>query len=67
MTHGWRTRRSRRRGDLHVEPVADLRPHARTRRCWCHPQVQRVDGVRTRVVVHHSLDGRELIERHGVN
>ncbi len=40
----------------HVVPVDDLREHSVTR-CWCRPVDD--DGV----VVHNSLDGRELYER----
>ncbi len=56
--------------DVHVLPTDDLREHSETRDCWCIPDVlpldhwDRLDGAR--VVVHHALDGRELIEAHGV-
>lgn len=53
--------------DVHVLPIDDLRPHEETRDCWCHPDTQREPyeeaGI---VVVHHSLDGRELVERYGL-
>jgi hypothetical protein len=51
--------------DLHVEPVDDLREHDQTRTCWCHPDLQQ-EGTRV-IVIHHSADGRELVEEHGVN
>jgi hypothetical protein len=40
----------------HVLPVADLRQHSFDE-CWCDPQDH--DGV----IVHNSLDRRELYER----
>ena len=40
----------------HVYPVNDLREHS-VARCWCRPTND--DGV----VVHNSLDCRELYER----
>ena len=56
------------KSDIHVLPVGDLREHEETRDCWCKPTKTREayeeDAV---VVVHNSLDGRELVERHGVN
>ena len=50
---------------IHVVPVNDLREHEeRGTTCWCCPQVYTEDGET--VVVHNSLDGRELVERHGL-
>lgn len=49
--------------DIHVLPLTDLREHDETRTCWCQPKVERVKGV---VVTHNSADGRELVERHGL-
>ncbi len=50
---------------IHVVPVNDLKEHEeRGTTCWCYPQVYEEDGET--VVVHNSLDGRELIERHGL-
>lgn len=62
-------------GDLpkiHVAPVRDLRDHLlQGRGCWCRPRctVERNPlGTATGVVVaHNSEDGRELIERFGLN
>lgn len=52
--------------DIHVHPVGDLRDHELTRTCWCQPDVrQDPDGDGT-LVIHNSLDGRELIEKHGL-
>lgn len=39
----------------HVYPAHDLREHSLTN-CWCNPTDD--DGI----LVHHSLDGRELYE-----
>lgn len=50
--------------DIHVLPVHDLREHVKSRDCWCAPDLQRESG--TVIVVHRSADGRELIERHGL-
>lgn len=50
--------------DVHVVPVKDLREHTETRDCWCHPDL--VNEWRTVVVVHNALDGRELVERTGL-
>lgn len=51
--------------DLHVLPIEDLREHEETRDCWCGPRLEQ-EGE-TMIVVHNSLDGRELIEAHGIN
>jgi len=50
---------------VHVVPVGDLRAHReRGTTCWCEPKVERLDrGV---LVTHNSMDGRELIEKHGL-
>ncbi len=53
------------RYDVHVLPVNDLREHEQTRTCWCKPRVTRED--KNYIIVHASLDGRELVEAHGVN
>lgn len=41
---------------IHVMPVNDLREHLCSKDCWCSPTED--EGV----YVHHSLDGRELVE-----
>ena len=52
---------------VHVVPENDLRPHIETGTdCWCKPRVEKHPGHDV-VVVHNSMDGRELVERHGVN
>ena len=44
-----------------VVPVNDLRDHEEgTGRCWCRPRVEEEDGAT--IVVHNSMDGRELYE-----
>jgi hypothetical protein len=40
---------------IQVIPVDDLREHSLTE-CWCEPHED--EGI----IVHHSLDGRELYE-----
>ena len=52
--------------DLHVLPVHDLREHVEDVTCWCLPTAVREPG-HAAVIVHHSQDGRELVEEHGVN
>lgn len=49
---------------VHVLPVNDLREHVESEACWCAPSVERV-GQGT-LVTHNSMDGRELVERHGL-
>jgi hypothetical protein len=47
---------------VHIVPVADSAPHRDDGTpCWCRPRLERVgdDGL---VVIHHSADGRELVE-----
>ena len=57
--------------DIHVLPVDDLIEHVESETCWCVPFIESVreldDGVERRVIVHTAHDGRELVERHGVN
>lgn len=56
---------------VHVLPISDLREHEETLTCWCQPRVVRTDEETGEdyvapVVIHNSLDGRELVEEHGV-
>lgn len=56
----------------HVLPIDDLREHEESPACWCQPTVQTEDSetgepYRAPLVVHNSLDGRELVEQHGIN
>lgn len=43
--------------DLHVLPTNDLYVHEEDELCKCNPEIIRVLG--TRMIVHHSFDGRE--------
>jgi hypothetical protein len=47
-------------GTLHVLPIDDAIQHEESDDCVCGPETEFVEGGR--VVVHHSLDGRELDE-----
>ena len=50
---------------IHIMPVDDLVEHDDCIACWCQPRtIQEPDAVL--VVVHHAMDGRELIEEHGI-
>ena len=57
--------------DIHVTPINDLRAHLDSRDCWCKPRIEIEEDFLTDetkvLVIHHSLDGRELVEQHGVN
>ena len=71
-----RARQEDMRHAVHVIPIHDLREHEESGQCWCGPRVTTVEAIppagdgRERwthpLVVHHSLDGRELIELHGL-
>lgn len=52
--------------DVHIIPVDDLREHVEGRSCWCGPDVLTDAPGADPVVVHHSADGREWVERHGI-
>lgn len=49
---------------MHVYPLADLRRHVLCGPCWCKPRLDLED--RTALIVHTSADGRELVERFGL-
>lgn len=57
--------------DIHITPINDLREHLDSRDCWCKPRIEIEEDFLTDekkvLVIHHSLDGRELVEQHGVN
>ena len=55
-----------REGDIHVLPVDDLRKHDENRYCWCRPRVEEDEWTTDAVIIHNSLDGRELVEQHGL-
>lgn len=44
----------------HVIPLDDLKEHDDNAGCWCGPEVEEEDEGR--VIVHHSMDGREAFE-----
>jgi hypothetical protein len=44
---------------VHVIPLGDLREHDASVKCFCHPTP---DDDDERVILHHSLDGREAFE-----
>lgn len=46
---------------VHVLPVNDLREHIESEECWCRPRIE--DEPNGQVIVHNSMDGRELVER----
>lgn len=52
-------------GEYHVLPVEDLIEHERSEDCVCGPAIEPVErdsGSFAWVIVHNSLDGRELEE-----
>lgn len=54
----------------HVHPIDDLIEHELIEDCVCGPEtqpVERDDGSIAWMVVHHSLDGRELHEEANVD
>ncbi len=51
---------------IHVIPLNDMREHEKSDMCWCEPTTKVVGDSGGRVIVHNSMDGRELIERHGL-
>jgi len=46
-------------GRIHVEPVNDMRTHTHMTHCWCKPCP---DEVNRNVIIHNSMDRRELHE-----
>ena len=61
------TRKADRVRSVHVVPRDDLREHEENNEgaCWCQPRLEH--HGRCLLVSHNSADGRELVERHGVN
>jgi hypothetical protein len=60
----WRVTRYRKPLRIHVHPVKDLREHVFTGRCWCNPTVERQGNAR--LITHNAEDGRDLVERYGL-
>jgi hypothetical protein len=56
---------------IHVTPINDLRAHADSADCWCEPRIlleghvttTEGEDIQAKIVIHHSLDGRERHER----
>lgn len=51
--------------DVHTIPVNDLVEHEASEDCVCGPElepVERDDGSMGWLAIHHSLDGREMVE-----
>lgn len=48
---------------LHVMPVGDLRHHRPSTACWCSPKEAPDEPG---LWVHEAMDGRDLIEKHGL-
>lgn len=46
---------------IHVLPINDEREHEELTSCWCNPQL--ITDEPELIVVHNSMDGRELIEQ----
>lgn len=55
-------------GNIHVLPIDDLREHEERTTCWCKPRIEeeRQPRGKVKIVVHAAHDGRELVERHGL-
>ena len=45
---------------INVLPINDLRDHEEATSCWCHPRL--ILDAPEIIAVHHSADGRELLE-----
>ena len=54
------------RGDIHVQPIQDLHEHEQSRACWCAPRCEKEPWWAYTLVIHNSMDGRELVEEHGL-
>lgn len=53
------------KSDTHVLPIADLREHEQSRACWCQPRCEQQVDWHSALVIHNSMDGRELVEDAG--
>ena len=47
------------KGDYHIMPVKDWMEHIDTEKCWCRPSRSLEEDT---VIIHNSLDGREVQE-----
>lgn len=43
----------------HIIPQGDYKEHEVSLNCWCKPEE---DEIEPSVIIHHSMDGRELVE-----
>ncbi len=50
---------------VHTLPIGDLCRHTQSELCWCAPKLDNENGCE--MWIHNSSDGRELVEKHGVN
>lgn len=48
-------------GDYHIAPIGDLVEHSLSEECVCGPAIEKVENG-SRMITHHSLDGREQYE-----
>ncbi len=63
----WVVTRWKRRRQYHILPIDDTREHvAPGLNCWCNPKIVRYENG-ARLITHDAEDGRQLVERHGVN
>lgn len=46
-------------GDVHVFPIDDLIAHEEDTLCPCGPAIEPVPESGNKIIIHHSLDGRE--------
>jgi len=61
----WQARTWRRRKLTAVVPTDDMKAHdAASEFCWCRPE-RKYEG-RWTMLIHNAMDGRELVERHGL-
>lgn len=49
---------------IHVKPIDDIGPHEASTTCQCAPRLEEIENAT--LVIHNSYDGRELIEKHGI-
>lgn len=61
MTLGWKIEETV--NDVQILPALDAIGHELSQDCICGPEVEQTTGCP--LVVHNSLDGRELVRRRG--